>query len=245
MHTESFDLMTMTTLLLLMVIAPLLGVWDWHRLVRWTEERRADARLKTYNWILIMEWGMTLALVGWWLGAGRDLATLGLVPAAAGWQWLALGLGMAGLLFIIWQMISVLRSPEKLEQVREEAAELGILAPQSPAEDRRFAMVAVTAGICEEVLYRGLLLTMLVTLVGTWPAVLLTSIIFGLGHAYQGLTGIIKTGLIGVVMALLAVFSGSLFIGIVLHAAVDLASGRMMGRALRAHPQDAAATEPT
>jgi membrane protease YdiL (CAAX protease family) len=70
-------------------------------------------------------------------------------------------------------------------------------------------------------------------LVGTWPAVAITSVIFGLGHAYQGFSGIVKTGLVGLVLALLTVFSGSLFIAIVLHAVVDLTSGRLMGKALR------------
>ncbi len=51
---------------------------------------------------------------------------------------------------------------------------------------------------------------------------------FGLGHAYQGIAGIAKTGLIGLVLALLTVFSGSLFIAIVLHTVVDLTSGRII-----------------
>jgi len=96
-----------------------------------------------------------------------------------------------------------------------------------------FDMVSITAGVCEEILYRGLLLATLVSLVGTWPAVAITSLIFGLGHAYQGISGIAKTGLAGLVLALLTVFSGSLFIAIVLHAVGDLASGRIMGKALR------------
>jgi membrane protease YdiL (CAAX protease family) len=46
------------------------------------------------------------------------------------------------------------------------------------------------------------------------------------------MAGIGKTALVGLVMALLTVFSGSLFIAILLHAIIDLTSGRMMGRAL-------------
>ena len=99
-----------------------------------------------------------------------------------------------------------------------------------------FGLVSVTAGVCEEILYRGLLLAVLSPVVGTWPAVLLSSLIFGLGHAYQGASGIIKTTVIGLVMALLAVFSGSLFVPMLLHAVIDLTSGRMMGAALREVP---------
>ena len=76
----------------------------------------------------------------------------------------------------------------------------------------------------------------LTPLVGLWPAVALSSAIFGLGHAYQGLAGIGKTALLGFLMALLTVFSGSLFVAIVLHAVIDITSGRIMSAALRRPP---------
>ena len=236
MTLSTFDLLALVALLILTVVVPLLGIWDFRRLLRWTEEGRADARIKTYNWIIAMEWGMTLGFLIWWLSAGRDLSALGLVPAAEGWQWLAIGLGLAGMLFMIYQMTSVMHSPEQLEQVREKMGKLSGLAPQSPREDRLFAVVSVTAGVCEEILYRGLLMAVLVPAVGTWSAVALTSVIFGLGHAYQGLAGFGKTTLVGLVMALLTVFSGSLFIPMLLHTVIDMTSGRMMGAALRATP---------
>ena len=113
---------------------------------------------------------------------------------------------------------------------------LGVRDYRPPTENRWFDMASITAGVCEEILYRGLLLATLVSLVGTWPAVAISSLIFGLGHAYQGVSGIVKTGLVGLILALLTVFSGSLFIAIVLHAVVDLTSGRIMGRALRMTP---------
>ena len=51
--------------------------------------------------------------------------------------------------------------------------------------------------------------------------------------------GMGKTSLAGVVMALLTVFTGSLFVPILLHTVVDLTSGRTMGAALRATPMPA------
>lgn len=236
MNTNLFDLFALITLLLLIVVTPLLGMWDFRRLLRWVAEGRSDARVKSYNWILITQWTLTLALLGWWILAGRNLTTIGLVPAAAGWQWLAIGLGVAAVAFQIWQMVSVLRSPHQLAKVRDQMGELSDLAPQSAREDRLFGLVSITAGVCEEILYRGLLLAVLVPVVGTWPAVLLSSLIFGLGHAYQGATGIAKTTFVGLILAVLAVFSGSIFVPMLLHAVIDLTSGRMMGAALREAP---------
>ena len=237
MTNNTFDFFALAVLLIIAVALPLMGIWDFRRLLRWTEEGRADARIKTYNWAIAMEWVLALGLVGWWLLAGRDLASLGLVPVADGWQWLGIAVGVAGTILIIFQMISVLRSTKKLNEVREAMGDLGCLAPLTPEEDRRFNLVSVSAGVCEEILYRGVLMAVLAPVVGTWPAVALSSIIFGMGHAYQGLVGIGKTTLVGFVLALLAVFSGSLFIPMLLHSVVDITSGRMMGVALRIQDQ--------
>jgi hypothetical protein len=232
MNSNALDSFALVTLLIMVVALPLLGIWDFRRLTRWVDEGRSDARIRTYNYILAMEWGLTLAFLAWWLGAGRNLDSLGLIPKAAGWQWLPIGLGLAGVMFMIYQMKTVMGSPEQLADVRDKMGELGHLAPQTPGEDRLFVLVSITAGVCEEVLYRGFLLAVLTPVTGIWAAVALTSVIFGLAHAYQGGVGIGKTALVGLVMALLTVFSGSLFIAILLHAIVDLTSGRMMGRAI-------------
>jgi len=164
---------------------------------------------------------------------------MGLVPSTDGRQWVNLGIGISVILGQVTYMAMVSRNPDKLRAVKEQIGELSYLAPQTPTESRLFDMVSITAGVCEEILYRGLLFAALITLTGTWPAVAISSLIFGLGHAYQGICGIVKTGSVGLVLALLTVFSGSLFIAIALHTVVDMISGRIMGRAMRTTSQTA------
>jgi membrane protease YdiL (CAAX protease family) len=230
----SFDtLFTLIILLLLAVAFPLMGVQDYRLLLRQTREGDADARVNFYKGVLKFHWPLTIGLLAWWLLSGNGLESVGLIPVADGRQWVAIGVGVFAILALVIYLAIVSRNTDKLTEVKKQIGDLAILAPQTPREDCLFDMVAITAGVCEEILYRGLLLATLVSLVGTWPAVAITSLIFGLGHAYQGISGIAKTGLVGLVLALLTVFSGSLFIAIVLHAVIDLASGRVMGRALR------------
>jgi membrane protease YdiL (CAAX protease family) len=230
---NTLDIFSLSVLLILLVVIPLLGLWDFRRLMRWNRENRSDARIRTYHWLLVMEWGLTAGLLTWWILSGRDWESLKVVSAFSGWRWLALGLGAAGAGFMIWQMISVMKNPEDLAKMRAEMGDLRALAPVTRREGRAFALVSVTAGVCEEILYRGILMAVLTQAVGLWPAVVLSSVIFGMGHAYQGFPGIVKTTLVGLVMALLTVFSGSLLVAMVLHTVVDLTSGRMMGAALR------------
>lgn len=230
----SFDtVFTLIILFLLAVAFPLLGVRDYRLLLRRTSEGDADARVKFYKGVLKFHWPLTIGLLGWWLLSGNSLESIGLVPVADGRQWVAIGVGAVAILAQVVYLATVSRNADKLTAIKEQLGEMSNLAPQTPTENRLFDMVSITAGVCEEILYRGLLLSTMVSLVGTWPAVAITSFIFGLGHMYQGISGITKTGLVGLVLAWLTVSSGSLFIAIVLHAVVDLTSGRVMGRAQR------------
>jgi len=230
----SFDtLFTMIILLLLAVAFPLMGVQDYRLLLRKTRAGVADARVKFYKGVLMWHWPLTIGLTAWWLLSGNGLESLGLIPVAEGRQWVVIGVGVFVLLAQVIYLETVSRNADALAEIKEQMGALSSLAPQTRTENRLFGMVAITAGVCEEILYRGLLLATLVPLVGTWPAVAISSLIFGLGHSYQGISGIAKTGLAGLVLALLTVFSGSLFIAIALHAVIDLASGRIMGKAVR------------
>lgn len=236
MNSNLFDLYSLVVLLILAVILPLNGIWDFQRLLKSVAAGQPNARANAYKWTVVIQWGLVLGLGGWWILAGRGLAPLGLLPLASGWQWLAIGLGIVASILMIWQMITINSNSEKLEEARIQMGDLCELAPQSPAEHRMFSALAITAGLCEEVLYRGVLLAILSPVTGTWQAVAFSSVIFGLGHAYQGMVGMGKTSLIGLIMALLTVFSGSLFVAMLLHIVIDLTSGRIMAKAISVAP---------
>lgn len=236
MNSNFFDIYALVVLLVLAVIVPLIGIWDFQWLSRRIREGRTDARTGFYIWILVMEWALVLGFAGYWISSDRGWAPLNLIPAASGWQWLAVGLGVAASVSAIWQMVAVLGSPKKLEEARDQIGNLNDMVPRSTGERRLFGVVAVTAGVCEEILYRGVLLATLTPLVGTWQAVVLSSAIFGLAHSYQGFAGIGKTALVGLAMALLTVTSGSLFVAMLLHAVIDLTSGRIMAAANQEEP---------
>ena len=59
---------------------------------------------------------------------------------------------------------------------------------------------------------------------------------FGLGHAYQGKKGIVQTAVMGGIFVALMHFSGSIWLSILLHAAVDINSG-LLAYALLGGPE--------
>ena len=62
---------------------------------------------------------------------------------------------------------------------------------------------------------------------------LASTLLFGLGHAYQGAGGIVRTGIVGLLFAGVYVTTGSLLAAMLLHAVIDAASGMVAYLALR------------
>ena len=63
---------------------------------------------------------------------------------------------------------------------------LRALLPHDSRELQTFCALSITAGVCEELLYRGFLIVFLSSAFGVLPAVALSSLVFGIAHAYQG-----------------------------------------------------------
>jgi membrane protease YdiL (CAAX protease family) len=55
-----------------------------------------------------------------------------------------------------------------------------------------------------------------------WVLVAVAAVAFGLAHAYQGVGGIVLTGVLGGVLAALYLSTGSLLLPVLLHAVIDL-----------------------
>jgi uncharacterized protein len=120
-------------------------------------------------------------------------------------------------------------SPERLEKA---LASVKRLAPTNSTERAMWVVVSITAGVCEEILYRGWLLSLFGAALGSvWLGLLISSILFGYAHAYQGRNAIFSTGVGGAVFGIVFVVSGSLIPGQLLHTAIDLNSGLTLARA--------------
>src|SRR5436853_102010 len=89
------------------------------------------------------------------------------------------------------------------------------------------AAAILAAGFGEEFVYRGYLLTRIARVLGDTPrawlaALVVTSIVFGVGHQYQGLSGMITAGLGGFVFGLLYLVTGrNLWVSVIAHGTMD------------------------
>jgi membrane protease YdiL (CAAX protease family) len=196
-----------------------------------------DARRSFYVRLLILEWGLAvLALVVWLATPGVDAGQVGLRWPQ---QWPGPVTGLVVLLVLAFVVVSTraLRGGALLEAAdpvrrpgegrHSEPAGHATLAllPRTAGERRLFTMVGITAGVCEEWLYRGFFLAVVAALGGGLPTgvlVVVAALAFGLAHAYQGRVGVLTTALLGGVMAALYLETGSLLLPVLLHALIDL-----------------------
>ena len=119
-------------------------------------------------------------------------------------------------------------------------AALAPMLPTTTRGRRGWAALSVTAGVTEEVTYRGLVvLTLALLLPDADPrlVVALAAVVFGLAHAYQGPVGMVATALAGAVFAGMYLGTGSLVVPMLLHVLVDLRALLLTPRRARdAHP---------
>ena len=236
--------------LIFLVGFPVWGAWNStaRNIARLARRIAADpnARTNEYLWTIATEWGLTLALLAWWQWAARPLPALGVILPEGTGAWWTLLVCTVGIGFYAQQARTVAASPDAQATLRkqiESQPNVRMILPATVREARVFTGVSITAGICEELLYRGYLLWYLQSLGLGRGAVVVAVVAFGLTHAFQGIRGIVGTGVMGAVFLGVYQLTGSLVAPIVLHATVDLANGLMAYRALQ-RTETAASSSP-
>ncbi|MER7281288.1 CPBP family intramembrane glutamic endopeptidase [Dactylosporangium sp. NPDC000244] len=182
-------------------------------------ESRPDGRIRFHRRYILSWWLLSaVALLPVAFGPGVDPDDYGLrLPGPGG---IALALGVFALFAgVVWARDRFLR--HRLAAVPPQVA---FLLPRTGRERLWGAGTAFTAGICEELVFRGAFLAGAVggLHLNVWVAGALVSLFFGLGHLYQGLPGIVGTSVFGACATVLYVFTGSLLLPVLVHAAVDL-----------------------
>ena len=211
----------------LIVVTPL---WDWHEIPRLkgsTEPRkkvRFYGKIVTASWICAVVAALTIGLAA--------VFTIQREPGEAAWfetgsrgGLVIKGITVGMLIAILLPAALALRSKKIREKAAKAAKKLAFLLPSTGEERRWWWLICVTAGICEEVVYRGFLLHYLHVLPFhlslTW-ALAVASVIFGIGHLYQGAGGAVQTALIGLVLGAMFLVTGNLLLPMVVHVLLDL-----------------------
>lgn len=210
---------------LAVVFSPIMGFLRQRGLAERIRRGGSVARVTVYATSGAYQWiEVTLLLVIWGL-LGRNLTTIGFAWPGTLHTWSGLVAALLLVSVYVWQLQLVRGDAAARRQVRAVLDKIAWILPHDLIELRGFIARAVTAGIAEEIVWRGFLLWYLGGLIGGWPAVVAALLLFAVAHAYQGLAGAVKAGGAGAVCWALYWFSGSLFPAMIFHIAIDVFSG--------------------
>jgi len=196
-------------------------------------------KIKGYRHLIAQSWGAVLAVIILCLFAGIRFTDIGLRGISFSQNiWFTVAtLILCGLCFIvlIYQLIAYLLSSKYREKYREEQKEergkdtanqvVNNLLPRSKRERKYWFFVSLTAGIGEEFVFRGFLFFLLQTIFPNMPMLLVllsTSVIFGIGHTYQAVQGIVRTAIAGAIFGSLFLVTSSLIPAMFLHVIFDI-----------------------
>jgi hypothetical protein len=176
-----------------------------------------------YLSLLAGEWGLVLYV---WRGGLRRSGTP--LRELIGGPWrsardvvrdLALGAGLwavMGLVSLAW---------DRLVGTGHAAPIRGYL-PARPIEGLLWVLLSLSAGFCEELVFRGYLQRQFLAWTRLpWLALILQALLFGVSHGYQGVMACAKIAVLGLLFGLMALWRGSLRPGMIAHALTDIVGG--------------------
>jgi membrane protease YdiL (CAAX protease family) len=212
---------TVHTVFLLIVLAAVcaLGYVSVHRQAVVQNPNRLLFYLPTMAW----EW-LVVGYIYWGLRRhGKSFQNI----AGKSWKSASEFFLDIGIAFAFWiGAIIILSIVSRLVHATGMAEAARLLAPQDWLESIVWVGLAVTAGICEETIFRGYLQRQFVAWTGSAAVgVVLSAALFGLGHVYQGAKATIVIGVYGLMFGILAEVRQNLRPGIITHAWHDAITG--------------------
>ena len=174
---------------------------------------------------------LVLVVYVWFLGvkpAGGSFRAL------IGGKWNSAGdiLRDIGVAFVFWIIIiGPLVAVQHLLGANTQMAKAAqIMSPQSTNEMIAWVFLAVAAGFCEELVFRGYLQKQFHAITGsTALAIAAQAVVFGAAHSYQGVNGAVTITVYGALFGILAEYRKSLRPGMIQHAMQDSFAGLAYG----------------
>jgi uncharacterized protein len=178
-------------------------------------------RIAMYEHTILFEWlVLALVLAGVWLRGSSLLTVVGDHWHSVQQVFRDIGIG---LLFLIASI--GLTSIFGAHQSGSDKA-MQFLLPLSGVEKILWIALSITAGICEEAVYRGYLQKQFSALTKNIPAgIIVSALIFGAAHSYQGFARASSIAMLGAMAGILAHWCRGVRPGMIAHILQDVLGG--------------------
>ncbi len=188
----------------------------------------AGSKIPQYLWTMTWEW----ILAGFvWLGIRKRVRLRELIGGRwATWEDFFLDVVYAGVFWggamFVLVGTAVLMHLDQAGKIGSMRKQLGFLTPGTNLELAVWFCVSLTAGFCEEIIFRGYLQRQFAAIANSMLAgVLLSAVVFGASHGYEGAARMILIAIYGLMFGVLAWWRKSLRPGMMAHAWHDALSG--------------------
>ena len=139
---------------------------------------------------------------------------------------------LLGVVFIVGSLALV--RPHWRRSVAEQKPTWRLFAPTNRRERRMWVALSLSAGVGEELVWRGVLPVLIATLFGNAALGIALSVLsFALAHAIQGLRSVLAIAAIAAAFHALVFASGSLYVAMVVHFVYDVVAGFTYARFAR------------
>ena len=180
------------------------------------------AILRGYLLAILYEWGVAAWAWGGVQFKGGNLPTL-TGGRWANWRSLATDMAIAIPFWGMWELTARLIH-HAVE--RAQAQTTPYHPPSGSVEVLLWVLLSVSAGICEEIIYRGYLQQQFRTAARSLVvAVVLQALVFGLVHAYQGWKQVVIIVPLGILYGALVAWRGNLRASAIAHSLSDIFEG--------------------
>ena len=232
MEIDYFLIGFIILLLITVILFPISGYVEFRKLRKKFLEGDRSQKVKFYRQNIIWSWVPVILIM-------VVIAVSGHEPDAIGFKWIsidtvslskwivypAIVLYLVYLAYTIYSIVILkVNNASRAKAAGSIPEDMKIMLPITKKEKRTWDYLALTAGITEEILYRGYFFFALAVIfpgLSIGYILIISTLLFGIGHVYQGKEAIRST-LLGFFYGLFYIVFNSLIPVIIVHVAQDL-----------------------
>lgn len=215
----------------LLVACLVIGIptWDYFETKRLKASNNPKAKVQSYQMGIAVMWLLTLVV----FLITPDKTALFRLPNSLNFEGELASFikGLSGPVIVglvigsILPIILLRFKPNRSNFYQKQFESLDFFLPSTREQRWWFVLVSLTAGFCEEIIYRAFLYRYFSEspwVLAFWISIILACLIFGIAHGYQGFVGITSTFFLAFFMFVLWYAFGSLWVPILVHVLFDL-----------------------
>jgi membrane protease YdiL (CAAX protease family) len=182
-------------------------------------------RMAVYSFTIFFE--LVLLAYVWFLGI-RHTGTRFRDVIGGNWEnakdvWRDIGIAFLFWFVVAFFLVSISHLLGKNTEMTKVAE---VIMPRGPLELAVWILLSISAGFCEEFVFRGYLQKQFFAFTGNLPAAIAgQALIFGVAHGYQGVKGMLTIAVYGALFGILANMRKSLRPGMIQHVMQDSSAG--------------------